>query len=1722
MSNWQDYRAQTTGSSWQKYMVGIAGGGQAASLATQVKPSPTTAQPTQTFGQQFIGMPLGGMAGAQTSIQAAQKLEAEQEQPFTPLSVPYLPFPEVPTLATKTTPLDIPYARLTGLEEYPEGVATVELVPVKDEIRTFGQSLEYLPEQIASSVLQAIQGEGGASVVNRDWADEYIHKANTNLEEFVASVARQYPYSNVLLELAQLPRNLSYSVTSMGTGMLVALPLWLVPEPTGGTKAAAMVTTGAVSGYIAYRMTTYQITQTYLEFKNLEKINRTGQGLTLEEENQLKADFHSKAVKYGLWEAIPEGISNMLFSGILTGAFTNALTKVVGQNIAGQMGNSLIARYGFKALAMYGEELLTETITQKGQAAIEVEAGLREGSTTWWEAFKEIAPQTFLLTTVMGGAGQVIVSTPKAINKIKTALKNEIGEENPLYNVLVDGVEDYYETVTGVEPTITEVPTTATTGETFTGTVYRGETTTPTDEGLVGKGQYWSTDPAYAATYGPVTESTVTLRNPLAINTQREFGEFGYRTRELRDIAIEQGRDEGWVQTELRRQLEAEGYDGVVIAEGIVEKGKQVAVFHPEESITEYAPTTAMAEWETVSGKATVKYEKGSVGDAVRAAKELKAKGNLFVYPTGEGMAIAREAPPFGIQYIIIKPDGTHQVVSAGASFTAGRRAGVEPVSKAPVVTPEAVKPTAIAVEITAPVTGFEGLESTTEGEAITEVAGAPPKIPTNWDKVGGDLYDRFKKQVTPNPTPNTAPLSDRLRRAWGIAKTYVADEFARLNELGWQAEVDVAMVRAADSKSAQLYKGTMKAVSESLNNDSNLLSYVDDYLMLRHQLEVLKATGRKRFTLVKGPTKTQFTDKQIGLLFAQMKKELGEANYAKVKEAASHFPAVYNQILRENQELTPGQIEGLIRKYPWFNPIVFKGESSPVNIGHRLSPRQIKQLTTLETDREQLSPLLSLPTTIARRMKAQAINEARRSVSELAVDPKNKTLIGGDTEIVFKKPEGVFIDFYDEGQRRYLKLGKGTEWIARDIDLLQRQPPNMIIRGVRSLQNISKMFFTTYNPGFVVWNTAFDAYTSYFAEGISPFGFGKALAGNIKAMFAEVPAVTEFRKAGGELFGFFTRGADIGKEGAITPFVGRKEGRLVLLNPEGLKRFINPFTLIRELGIAGENAARRATFEKAKRERLSDKEAALRARRVTVDFSRFSKASRIINDFYIYFNPALQGFMLPGRAIRKDPRSLWRLSTLIMAYAGLVLYNMSYDEYDDVRDSDKVGKLLVMLPSDEYNKYGQKVPHYLTLMPMREFAFFTAPIEYLIGRLRTEEPEAYRTLAQEWDVLYPVISPLSMISETGGLVFPTQIGATLQQIINNHDDFRDRDIVDDEMELLPPSQQYDQYTNGLAIKIGQALDMSPKKLDFFASNMFGALGNDLLREVNRAIETIDREQVDERIAGLVSDLREIPITVPPNQIEVARETFLEGLAVEDRDLVLNMENLPDDQIPFVQSVFRRFFRDYGGQVYATAKEKALMNRALEDYPPEALAKLQKDAVENANNLLNDKITKKQYDDARTRYRAYFSGASTAQWREGMTEGAVARSEIDKYMPEAYQRSEEFQAVSAYMEIRQKYIDEAGGVFDSEMWDKIENQTLTDLRLDYSEQAIQYAIVHKDDWIDNLPEPARTVERQRAAAIENETWWDEYSGETTGGGSSWQQYGSGATSGGSSWQQYGK
>uniref|UniRef100_A0A6M3IR09 Large polyvalent protein associated domain-containing protein n=1 Tax=viral metagenome TaxID=1070528 RepID=A0A6M3IR09_9ZZZZ len=1005
---------------------------------------------------------------------------------------------------------------------------------------------------------------------------------------------------------------------------------------------------------------------------------------------------------------------------------------------------------------------------------------------------------------------------------------------------------------------------------------------------------------------------------------------------------------------------------------------------------------------------------------------------------------------------------------------------------------------------VTAPQPVIEGIAKAEVGVSAEDAAVAevnpnlppvPPKPPRDFTKWADGQFDRFR-QTAPDPLPSTRLATGQVRAIGKAIEKQTTDMFARLNALGWQAEVFAALTRGSPGKAQELYRETFNKIRTTLGGNGNLIEYVVDYLILRHQLEVMKATGRPVFKMNKGGKTNTYSPKQIQAIFASMKRRLGPTDYVKVKTAASAVPSVYHAILQETQELTREQIRGLIRKYPWYNPILFEDGSSKaasvIDISGKLTPRQIKRLSELSSSKEIISPLDALAGTIQRRVTANDINTAKISIAELAV--ANLKIAGGEVTII---PAGVIpkqahFDFFQDGKRKFAVLGPGAEWIAEDIKLLTVQPSNVVNRFVRAIQRISKDAFTTYNPGFVAYNTLFDGLTAFFTEGIGPFGYTKGLAKTVKSIFAEDETLNALRTAGGDVTGFFGD-----KEGIESVVRRSKKGVITLRNPKDLKRFINPFQIIKALGHAGENAARVAVYQKAIKEGLSPSEAALRGRRVTVDFQRAGQAAKVVNDWYIFFNAGLQGFMLPGRTLAHNPKARARLAVLLTGYVGLTFYNQSYDEYDDVPTGEKQNFLLIMLPSTEYNSKGQKVPHRIRVMPLREFSLFTAPVEYAMGKMRTDSPESYRTLGQAFGAWHPAWSPFSMFTEAGGMTFPTQVGSTIQQVMANHDTFRDRPIVDDEMKLLPATEQYDQYTDSVAIKLGQAFGISPKVLDFAVGNLFGSLGSDALRGLDLIVQQIDRELVDERIAGLVEKLRAIPTNVPPGQIQVARETFLEGLPVEDRDIVLSMERLPAEKIPVIDSFWERFYKTYGGQVERDVREKIQQGRTAADLPPEPLKKLQDDALKNTENLMSGKITKEQFDKQDAYYRPYYSGGSTADWREAMTEGAVSRAELDKSLPEAYRRSEEFQAVSALQEIRSELIEKAGGVLDSTTWQRIEFESQAELEKHYSDTAVQYALDHKDDWIDKLPEPARGLYRARARAMETGTWWDNYRGATS-------------------------
>jgi hypothetical protein len=281
-------------------------------------------------------------------------------------------------------------------------------------ISVLAQTLQRLPEEQAMAVLKMHAGAEAASVTDKGWMTRVLKSSRERSEQFSQGIYKQYGDTQIapfvpikITDVGALGQNIAFSTTSMITGLGAAAPLILVPEPTLATKVAAWGVGTVASGKAAYEMATYDIMQSYLEAQN------EIEPLTPETERDHKKFFNAAAQQYGLWEAVPEALSNMGFAAILT----KPLSKMVGKSVAAK----IVKKMG----AMYGQEIITEAITQWGQARVEEKAGLREpgeGQISFVEAIKEVAPQTFLLTTFMAGAGSSAIAIK---NKVRESFANE-------------------------------------------------------------------------------------------------------------------------------------------------------------------------------------------------------------------------------------------------------------------------------------------------------------------------------------------------------------------------------------------------------------------------------------------------------------------------------------------------------------------------------------------------------------------------------------------------------------------------------------------------------------------------------------------------------------------------------------------------------------------------------------------------------------------------------------------------------------------------------------------------------------------------------------------------------------------------------------------------------------------------------------------------------------------------------------------------------------------------------------------------------------------------------------------------------------------------------------------------------------------------------------------------------------------------------------------------
>lgn len=289
-----------------------------------------------------------------------------------------------------------------------------------------------------------------------------------------------------------------------------------------------------------------------------------------------------------------------------------------------------------------------------------------------------------------------------------------------------------------------------------------------------------------------------------------------------------------------------------------------------------------------------------------------------------------------------------------------------------------------------------------------------------------------------------------------------------------------------------------------------------------------------------------------------------------------------------------------------------------------------------------------------------------------------------------------------------------------------------------------------------------------------------------------------------------------------------------------------NPIEALRAFSEATEMATRLAEFDLAKkgytgvrnrlfgkeRSPLSNVEAGIEARDVTLDFGRHGKSTQSLNQTIAFFNAAIQGTDKMVREFKAHPGQMTMKTFIGITVPSLVLWYLNKDDprYQELPQWQK--DIFWVIPGKD-TLYKIPKPFELGIL------FGTVPermLQYMYDKEKGRNGPGFKGLGGSiMDNLLPSAIPTGLLPAI--------------EWISNYSFFMGRNIVPLSQSKLPDRQQYGPYTSYLARKVGNAFNLSPRKIDNTIQDVGGnlaALGNSLIDQASGLSETRPAKRASE------------------------------------------------------------------------------------------------------------------------------------------------------------------------------------------------------------------------------------------------------------------------------------
>lgn len=309
----------------------------------------------------------------------------------------------------------------------------------------------------------------------------------------------------------------------------------------------------------------------------------------------------------------------------------------------------------------------------------------------------------------------------------------------------------------------------------------------------------------------------------------------------------------------------------------------------------------------------------------------------------------------------------------------------------------------------------------------------------------------------------------------------------------------------------------------------------------------------------------------------------------------------------------------------------------------------------------------------------------------------------------------------------------------------------------------------------------------------------------------------------------------------------------------------------VRTVGAAVETAPRRAAFRLAEQRGLDPQRAALEARDITVDFARGGTWAKVVNRVIPFFNVSVQS---PERLVTYDFAKGRRLQASAGVVGGILIPSLAAEswnrtrypgDYANVPQYLKDSGLVVMLPVDP-------APNPDGSPGQRPFAYIPMPQQFNFLRIAQSEalartlfaPGEGQTPAERggqrsgWDdVLRAVVASTSPIGTTDTVPLPPTV-RTINELSQNRDAFRGREIVPDSLSALPPEEQYTSSASAFGRAIAQAAvklglpGFSPLQADYAVTSILGGTGRQALDASNTFARAAGLPAAEQNFPGVV------------------------------------------------------------------------------------------------------------------------------------------------------------------------------------------------------------------------------------------------------------------------------